>query len=916
MEDSLLKRINIYEQKIEFYANNKERVKKYKGKINDILRSLNQHGGDTDDDLKLLRKMELKNSDNDNVSLLEYQEDHAEKLIRILNSNGAALDASDPGIGKTYIASYICKSENLRPIVICPKNVISSWIKVLKMFDVDFVTVTNYELFVRGKQLNGNVRHVSPYVKMNTKKKKASYEWSVDENVIFIFDEAHKCKFISTGNAKLLLGAKETGNKILMLSATIVEKPKEFAMFGYILGMSQSLQLLVNWINKLTTPAKTIHTLLYDGNEPKASRLTISELGDKFPDTQITADTYTMKQSSEISEEYKKIALKIKKFKEEGDKSKFMIAKLQSEFRNIELLKIPTFVELAEDYIENNYSVVIFVNYTETLLMLADKLNTKSLIHGGQSKKERDECIENFQNDKTRIIISNIKAGGVGISLHDINGTYPRVSLISPTQSATNLIQALGRIYRSGGKTKSLQRIIFAANTPEDDISRMLFRKLSNLSLLNDGDMESYYIDGLIEDKQYSAEQQKYSKDDMKIHIDEQLERIKNKNFKKTNKMSDLFPHVIDTISGVRNAYLLKSKNFFDGKEIFLLGENHTELKPCTYCRKNCLEVLDLITYTCNSMKPHKIDFYLENEYIPKLLQNNFDDRNETPTRLVEFYNYYRHLINSKNPTTENVRLHVVDVRIPPSKYEDDILEAFGVLMYISYEIFGYIADDIFYERLKPSNITLLKFKKNKQLFEKLREEFEYVNNYLQKNPDLTIIKKILSGHDDIFDKLKLTKQRERFLENYNGNVDSKNIAKSIHDQIFNNIENVLPDSISFIKRFSRALNSIQNEPSLEKYMISFVNLFVKEEHNDQMIYFEESGMLMATLASYMDYYTIFRMLRKFDDNEQKNVIFYGGYQHSKNIFKILQNTGYFNTLMYKRDDPNTQKQHDCQLLD
>src|SRR3990167_2120909 len=102
----------------------------------------------------------------------------------------------------------------------------------------------------------------------------------------------------------------------------------------------------------------------------------------------------------------------------------------------------------------------------ETLNLLAEQLKTKTLIHGEQSAKERDKNIDDFQSDRERIIIANIRAGGIGISLHDVNGNHPRVSLISPTQSATNLIQALGRIHRSGGKSKSLQRIIFAANTP------------------------------------------------------------------------------------------------------------------------------------------------------------------------------------------------------------------------------------------------------------------------------------------------------------------------------------------------------------------------------------------------------------------------------------------------------------------
>jgi superfamily II DNA or RNA helicase len=58
-------------------------------------------------------------------------------------------------------------------------------------------------------------------------------------------------------------------------------------------------------------------------------------------------------------------------------------------------------------------------------------------------------------------MIANIRAGGVGISLQDKNGTYGRVSLISPTWSSIELKQALGRIHRAGGLTPCIQRIVY-----------------------------------------------------------------------------------------------------------------------------------------------------------------------------------------------------------------------------------------------------------------------------------------------------------------------------------------------------------------------------------------------------------------------------------------------------------------------
>ena len=91
---------------------------------------------------------------------------------------------------------------------------------------------------------------------------------------------------------------------------------------------------------------------------------------------------------------------------------------------------------------------------------------------------------------QANIIICNIKAGGIGISLHDTIGNHPRVSLISPTWSSIDLVQALGRIHRAGGKSKSLQRIIYTADTIEERIADKLKNKLLNINSINNGDLD------------------------------------------------------------------------------------------------------------------------------------------------------------------------------------------------------------------------------------------------------------------------------------------------------------------------------------------------------------------------------------------------------------------------------------------
>ena len=80
-------------------------------------------------------------------------------------------------------------------------------------------------------------------------------------------------------------------------------------------------------------------------------------------------------------------------------------------------------------------------------------------------------------------------AGSAVISLHDLNGNYPRSSLLCPSWSAIRTKQALGRIYRANGKTKCVQKFLFASEIEERQRVRVQM-KLQNISELNNGEID------------------------------------------------------------------------------------------------------------------------------------------------------------------------------------------------------------------------------------------------------------------------------------------------------------------------------------------------------------------------------------------------------------------------------------------
>jgi superfamily II DNA or RNA helicase len=428
--------------------------------------------------------------------LLEYQIPHAERIINILQNKNICIDGSDTGTGKTYVALHIIKFLKLKPLIICPKTIISSWLNVAKIFDIKLLGVVNYETITKGKYyINNNsiIRGKCPYININESSNNY-YEWNMPENSIIIFDEAHHCCNENTLNAKLLLSLQSiyTSNlKVLLLSASIAYNQLKFKVFGFLLKWYESINWAPDWIKNpnfnSTNASMMINKKLY----PEfGSRMNIKDLGDLFPQSKISGEAYDIKNYKEIDKQYKDLEKSIEDIKNKKlNDMKSVWVQMMRARQAIEIYKIPLFIDLTKEYLNNNYSVVIFVNFKETIDILSKKLNTKCIVSGEQSLKLKENNIYNFVSNLEKVIICNIQSGSEAISLNDKDGLHPRISLISPTWSSVKLTQAFGRTQRADSKSVALNRIIFCAKTIEEKICNKINEKIKNMNIINDNDI-------------------------------------------------------------------------------------------------------------------------------------------------------------------------------------------------------------------------------------------------------------------------------------------------------------------------------------------------------------------------------------------------------------------------------------------
>lgn len=443
-------------------------------------------------------------------SLLVPQREHAVNMLNSIYLNGVAADLSETGTGKTYVAAWVAKQLNVPLVVICPKVVRKAWGEVLANFGIKANVIINYEKLVRG-----NTEHLT--FKNDNHDYVENYQIHFPKDALVILDETHKCKALKSKNSNMLVALKQQGYKLFLLSATAAINPIEMRSFGYatllhnLYGFKTFLKdcnvsinrygaFHVDMENNLTRSSmRNMHNVLF--NQLKvAGRMTRKMFGNIFPDNRVKAEAFDMGANTDkINRVYEMMEAELAALEESSSNYKqHQFAIMTKARRMAELLKVPTIVEMIEDLFDEGVSPVVFVNYTETVEAINKKLaqknkfnNKVAFIVGGQSNKARDNDIADFQSNVKKIMIANLSAGNAGISLHDLNGEFPRHSIISPSFSAIHMIQSLGRIHRAEGKSPCMQTIMFASDTIEEHACKRVQTKINNLDALNDGDLTS-----------------------------------------------------------------------------------------------------------------------------------------------------------------------------------------------------------------------------------------------------------------------------------------------------------------------------------------------------------------------------------------------------------------------------------------
>jgi len=392
------------------------------------------------------------------LKLLPFQTAYAEHVGTVLAKNHGALLAAATGVGKTYIAASIIKEFKacgIEAAVICPKIAIPNWQKVLHGFGVDDTPVINYEK-ARTRWVNWS----------KTREKWPTWK-SEFRGRLIVFDESHRCGGKDSLNAKML-GATKGAAYSLQMSATPADNPMRMRAMALSLGLIPSWSSFWSWARAHGCLEDGWGGLQFTKSERKGAQI-MSDMNTRlFPNK---GQLVTVDDCAEYFDVWDQVLEEFEQkcFVNRQQVENYRLAMRARARSEVEKLKVPVLAEMAQDAMDCGYSVPIFLNFTEPILALAEKLKVPA-IWGGDNAVDR-------------------AAGAEAVSLHDLVGNRPRLSLINPSDLGTAIAQVLGRVHRVGAKSPATQKLILAADSVEEQVAANLNRKLGNLGALTDSDL-------------------------------------------------------------------------------------------------------------------------------------------------------------------------------------------------------------------------------------------------------------------------------------------------------------------------------------------------------------------------------------------------------------------------------------------
>jgi len=438
---------------------------------------------------------------------MEHQKTAIEKLL----ANDKFILADDMGLGKTTAAVIASLESSAKKIlIVCPASLKINWEREIKNYTDRRI------LLIEGKKWGSTFDYyiINYDILKNfhtTDKSEDSEAYQLIANAGFdlaIVDEAHYISNSTAQRTKLLNDILSKIPKVWLLTGTpmtsrpinyynllkIVESPLTLNWQSYVFRYCAGYQFRVG--NRKVWNTSGASNL--DELREKTKNLVLRRMKTDILDLpeKIITPVYLELQSRFYDHELEDF-IRISKENRKSESVSVTLNRLMKLRQLIAIEKVPYTCEFIDKFVEQDKKVIVFTNFTASLDMLHEKYKKNSVILDGRmSKEKRQESVDKFQNnDKIKIFISNIKAGGVGITLTAAETVIMNDLSFVPADHS----QAEDRAYRYGQKNSVLVYYPVFENTIEIQVYNILQKKKGIIDqVMGDGEYSDTFASELL----------------------------------------------------------------------------------------------------------------------------------------------------------------------------------------------------------------------------------------------------------------------------------------------------------------------------------------------------------------------------------------------------------------------------------
>lgn len=448
---------------------------------------------------------EVKTPKGLKASLRPYQQRGFEWMYKNATLGFGCLIADDMGLGKTLqVITTLLKFkeekhfQKKQGLVIVPTSLLTNWQKEIQKF-APSLKVSVYHGALRKMPTKTTDVILTTYGVARTDLEKLKKL----KLYTLVIDEAQNIKNVTAAQTKAIKSLR-ADLKIAMSGTPVENRLSEywsiidFTNKGYL----GTLTSFTNHFAKPIQKDRDQHRLgqFMQITEPfilrrlKSDRSIIKDLPDKVENNQYCS--LTKEQTAVYQSVVSNIMGQIKGEDNQSTARKGLILKLMMSLKQVcnhpyQYLKKGdvkpevsgkakrVFELLDEIILENNEKTLIFTQYKEMGNLLSDWIEERYgrrplFLHGGTSRKQRDEMVDDFQNNHaTNVFILSLKAGGTGLNLTAASSVIHYDLWWNPAVEA----QATDRAYRIGQKNNVMVHRLITQHTFEEKINDMLHNK-------------------------------------------------------------------------------------------------------------------------------------------------------------------------------------------------------------------------------------------------------------------------------------------------------------------------------------------------------------------------------------------------------------------------------------------------------